>query len=87
MQHISKVAAVMVKNAHQAHANNQNSMKSVEVIHLEGTFKIRKIFTSRSQIPTELVEHPFSSGNAGATAISGGGTMRPEDIITAAMAG
>ena len=77
----------MVKNAHQAHANNQNSMKSVEVIHLEGNFKIRKIFTSRSSIPTDIVETGFASGNAGATAMSGGAVLRPEDVISAAMAG
>ena len=45
---MSKVAAVMAKNTQQAAANNQNSMKTIEVIQLEGTFKIRKIFTSRS---------------------------------------
>ena len=61
-------------------------MKSIEVIHLEGTFKIRKIFTSRSQIPADVVEHPFSSGDAGTTVMSGG-AMRAQDIIQAAMSG
>ena len=46
--HISKAAAAMSKNIGQQAASNQNSMKTVEVIQLEGSFKIRKIFTSRS---------------------------------------
>lgn len=75
----------MTKNLHSAKDINQNSMKSIEVIHLEGSFKIRKIFTSRSQIPADLVEHPFS-GDAGATVMSGG-AMRAQDIIQAAMSG
>ena len=29
---------------------HQNNMKTVEMIQMEGTFKIRKIFTSRSSI-------------------------------------
>ena len=29
---------------------NQNNMKTIEMIQLEGTFKLRKIFTSRSSI-------------------------------------
>ena len=41
----SKIAAVLAKNAEK---NSQNSMKVIEVIQLEGCFKIRKIFTSRS---------------------------------------
>jgi hypothetical protein len=41
----SKIAAVLAKNAEK---NSQNSLKVIEVIQLEGTFKIRKIFTSRS---------------------------------------
>ena len=83
---ISKVAAVMAKNAQSQAANNQNSMKTIEIIQLEGTFKIRKIFTSRSQIPADLVENPFGSADAGATVMSGG-TMRAQDIISAAMVG
>ena len=67
---------------------NQNSLKTIEIIHMEGSFKIRKIFTSRSQIPADpIVDVPFGSGAAGSTAISGGATMRPEDIIQAAMIG
>lgn len=41
----SKIAAVLAKNAQK---NSHNSMKTIEVIQLEGCFKIRKIFTSRS---------------------------------------
>ena len=69
--------------------SNSNSMKTIEVIQLEGNFKIRKIFTSRSQIPADSLDmNPFGTiSNAGATALSGGGTMRPEDIIQAAMVG
>lgn len=48
ISHISKVANVLAKQAQQQNANNQNSLKTIEVIQLEGTFKIRKIFTSRS---------------------------------------
>ena len=55
-------------------------MKIIEVIQLEGSFKIRKIFTSRSQIPADQVDPTFGTNGAGATAMSGGG-MRPEDII------
>ena len=55
-------------------------MKTIEVIQVEGAFKIRKIFTSRSQIPADALELPFGMGGAGATAMSGG-TMRPEDMI------
>ena len=63
-------------------------MKTIEVIQMEGCFKIRKIFTSRSQIPADLtVDLPFGGAQAGATAISGGAPMRPEDIIQAAMVG
>ena len=63
-------------------------MKTIEAIQLEGFFKIRKIFTSRSQIPADLIlDVPFGAGAAGATAISGGATIRPEDIIQAAMVG
>lgn len=61
-------------------------MKTIEVIQLEGAFKIRKIFTSRSQIPADALQLPFGMGGAGATAMSAG-TMRPEDIIQAAMIG
>ena len=50
-----KAAAVMAKNMQQAAANSQNSMKTIEVIQLEGSFKIRKIFTSRSQIPADIL--------------------------------
>ena len=73
----------MAKQQNQNAAMNQNSMKTVEVIQLEGCFKIRKIFTSRSQIPADLsVELPFGAGPAGATVTSqGGAAMRPEDII------
>ena len=53
--HTCKAAAVMAKNMQQAAANNQNSMKTIEVIQLEGSFKIRKIFTSRSQIPADIL--------------------------------
>ena len=41
----SKIAAVLAKNSEK---NSQNSMKVIETIQLEGCFKIRKIFTSRS---------------------------------------
>lgn len=33
-----------------SHNPQQNNMKAVEMIQLEGSFKIRKIFTSRSVI-------------------------------------
>ena len=78
----------MGKNAAQAAAMNQNNMKTVEVIQIEGVFKIRKIFTSRSQIPADIIiDQPFGEGAAGATQMSAGATMRPEDIIQAAMSG
>ena len=40
------------KNASEKNSQNphQNNMKTVEMIQMEGTFKIRKIFTSRSVI-------------------------------------
>ena len=75
----------MAKNAQQQASSQQNSMKTIEVIHLEGTFKIRKIFTSRSQIPAESLDSVFGVG-PGATAIAGG-TMRAEEVIQAAMVG
>ena len=52
---ITKAAQLMTKNVNQQAAMNQNSMKTVEVIQLEGCFKIRKIFTSRSQIPADVI--------------------------------
>ena len=62
-------------------------MKTIEAIQLEGTFKIRKIFTSRSQIPAEtFIENPFGNGGPAATAMSGG-NMRAEDVINAAIVG
>ena len=86
---ISKIAAVMSKHQNQNAAMNQNSMKTIEVIQLEGCFKIRKIFTSRSQIPADLTysDTPFGAAGAGNTAISSATAMRPEDIIQAAMVG
>lgn len=74
----SKIAAVLAKNAEK---NSLNSMKVIEVIQLEGTFKIRKIFTSRSQIPPDMVDPTF--GNTAMTGVK----MRAEDIIQAAMSG
>ena len=62
-------------------------MRTLEVIQLEGTFKIRKIFTSRSQIPADLTDNPFDVASAGGTTVTAGGTMRAQDIIQAAMVG
>ena len=45
----------MSKNVNQQQAMNQNSVKTIEVIQMEGIFKIRKIFTSRSQIPADVI--------------------------------
>ena len=65
-----KAAALLAKNQQ---TTNSNSMKTVEVIQLEGTFKIRKIFTSRSQIPADqIIDDQFGAGGAGATGMSGG---------------
>ena len=50
---------MLAKQAQQQTASNQNSLKTIEILQLEGTFKIRKIFTSRSQIPAELTDNPF----------------------------
>ena len=68
-------------------------MKSVETIQLEGTFKIRKIFTSRSQIPADnvivsadnpfaMATNAFSAAGRNATATSVG-LLRQEDVISA----
>ena len=38
-----------------------NSMKVVEMIHLEGCFRIRKIFSSRSVIPNEVNTDVYGS--------------------------
>ena len=59
-------------------------MRVIEGIQLEGTFKIRKIFPSRSQIPADIVDPTF--GNTALTTTSGL-NMRAEDIIQAAMSG
>ena len=56
-------------------------MKVIETIQLEGCFKIRKIFTSRSQIPADIVDPTF--GNTAMTGIN----MSAADIIQAAMSG
>ena len=81
------MASVLAKQAQQQNASNQNSLKSIEVIQVEGSFKIRKIFTSRSQIPAELTDNPFGGAAQGGATMLSGKTMRAEDIIQAAMVG
>ena len=38
-------------------------MKSIEMIQMEGCFRIRKIFTSRSVIPNEVNTDIYGSGD------------------------
>ena len=63
---------------------------------MEGTFKLRKIFTSRSQIPADQTitnENPFAASasvlgglniNSTATTV---GILRQEDVISSALSG
>lgn len=87
---LKQAATALAKQSQQsAAALNQNNMKAIEVIHLEGSFKVRKIFTSRSLIPADSVFDSVQIGTMGsgmATAKSGG-PLRTEDIINAAMSG
>ena len=72
-------------------------MKQIEIIQIEGTFKIRKIFTSRSQIPADNIlssgDNPFGMVTKGFQAVNGNttatsvGILRQEDVISSALSG
>jgi hypothetical protein len=60
-------------------------MKSIEMIQMEGTFKVRKIFTSRSQIPGDTLDtsgdNPFAFASKGMGATAGNATATSVGIL------
>ena len=71
---------MMTKNASQS--NMGNALKTVELIQLEGSFRIRKIFTSRSVIPAD----PLEQGREGGI-VAGSSVFKAENLMQAVMSG